>query len=249
MKVDDYVPKYGLFLNRSNLIWVNGKRIELDDLFDNYPDFELTDVHIDFLDTFDHFALQSVLNEPYFTQENVTFFLKELLDNFRESGGNPLEWLFETLVNVNDNPNNYRVELRQSIEHFLLEQVKYFESLSLYIDTDTIASHELRNGYEPNFYSTLSDAFIEIEKYQRIMNLLVSKNHCNAGNYRWKDRKEVLIGFLKDLHFKGFLHRKLSNNELISICDNTFGCKVSKSTCRIKPNCVTLPTIPLASTF
>ena len=98
-------------------------------------------------------------------------------------------------------------------------------------------------------YDILFEAFIDPEKYQRIINILVNKGLCNNGNYHWQDTKGLLIGILKHLHKQGYLHRELSEKELISISKNIFGIIVSPRTCRVKPEGVRLPGIPLASTF
>jgi hypothetical protein len=98
-------------------------------------------------------------------------------------------------------------------------------------------------------YSSLYDSFTDPEKYQRVMNLLVNKELCNSGNYNWKASKEILIGVLKQLHLQGYLHRKLTQKEMITICRNTFAIEVKIRTCNIKPEDVLLPDIPLASTL
>jgi len=98
-------------------------------------------------------------------------------------------------------------------------------------------------------YTTLIAAFTDAEKYQRMMDMLVNNNRCNNGNHHWTDTKEILIGTLKQFDIQGYLHRKLSQKEMITICKNTFGIIVSKRTCNTKPESVAIPVIPLASTL
>lgn len=101
---------------------------------------------------------------------------------------------------------------------------------------------------QPEF-KTLFDAFVSPERYQFIINHLVNKKICNPGNYHWLDRKEILIGLLKHLGIQGYYHRELSQKEMITICKYTFSTEVSVRTCNTKPENVSLPNIPPASTL
>jgi hypothetical protein len=99
-------------------------------------------------------------------------------------------------------------------------------------------------------YNTLFEAFKDTNLYQRIMNILVSKQLCNSGNYHWKDSKEKLIDLLKFLDTQGYLNRKLTQKEMEMISKNTFGIdKISNSSMRPKPGKIDFPFIPLSSTL
>lgn len=158
---------------------------------------------------------------------------------------------------------NFPSELSYTyLEAFLAEDdvIKFCDEQLEFLDQK--AQLEQEQGQQPNQqrsqkanesskikYKTLFEAFINSEKYQTIMNYLVNKNFCNSGNYHWKDTKEILIGTLKQLHIQGYLHRKLTHKEMITICKNTFGVEVSKRICNTKPENELLPDIPLASTL
>jgi len=129
MKVSEYIPPYGLMFNFEYQIAIDHKKMSVNEMFENYPDFELTDAHIDLLFYNDLFSLQKVLRDDYFTPDNVTLYLRDLLDNFRQGGGDPLEWLQATFESVNMNPQNYRVDLITTIEKALIEWISIFEKL------------------------------------------------------------------------------------------------------------------------
>ena len=127
MKVSEYIPLYGLLFNFEYQTGMEGKAMTVNELFDNYPDFELTDTHLDQLYYFDLASLQTALKDEYFTPENVTTYLRRLFDSYREAGGNPFEWLHGTFESVNLNPQNYKVELRATLEKTLIEWIEIFK--------------------------------------------------------------------------------------------------------------------------
>lgn len=127
MKVSDYIPLYGLLFNFDYLTEIDGKKMTVNEMFDNYTDFELTDIHIDQLYYFDLASLQTVLKDNYFTSETVVSYLRELFDNYRQSGGNPFDWLQGTFESINLNPQNYKAELRTKLEKTLIEWIEIFE--------------------------------------------------------------------------------------------------------------------------
>lgn len=96
-------------------------------------------------------------------------------------------------------------------------------------------------------YDCLFAAFIDPEKYQRIRNYLVSTEYCAEGTLRWLKGKENLVGFLKDLHRKTYLHRKLTHAELKIISSNDFGVNLGQRVCSTNPDRVSIPEIPPAS--
>jgi hypothetical protein len=126
MKVSEYIPFYGLLFNFEYQTGIEGKPITVNEMFDNYPDFELTDIHIEQLYYFDLASLQTELKNNYFTHETVVSYLRELFDNYRQSGGNPLDWLKATFESINLNPQNYKAELRATLEKTLIEWIEIF---------------------------------------------------------------------------------------------------------------------------
>jgi len=98
-------------------------------------------------------------------------------------------------------------------------------------------------------YGFLSEAFVSQEKYERVMNILVQQRFCKQKSFRWTKGKSELIGFLKHLHEMEYLSRVLSINEMITISKSTFGVDLKERTCNTISEKVTLPVIPLASSY
>jgi hypothetical protein len=167
MKVSEYIPFYRLLFNFVNFTVVEGKQITVNEMFENYPDFELTDIHIDQLDTFDLFSLQTVLKDKFFTPETIISYLRELFDNYRTSGGNPFEWLQKTFESINLNPQNYKAELRGILEKTLIEWIKNFEKQPY----DLLYENENRQtllcgyNYEP-FLDIKNEYYIRLEEHK-----------------------------------------------------------------------------------
>lgn len=126
MKVSDYLPLYGLLFNFDNMLNIEARQLSVNDLFEKYPDIELSDINIDFLLSFDRASLTTVLKDDYFTTETVIPYLRGLFDEYRECGGNPLYWLEQTHEYVNLNPDNFRSELITTIERALIDWIDIF---------------------------------------------------------------------------------------------------------------------------
>lgn len=100
----------------------------------------------------------------------------------------------------------------------------------------------------------LKDAFETPSHYIFIMNLLVSKNHCQPTTYVWKDKKKgykcFLVALLKDLHLKGYYKDKkeLKQQEIKLVAQNTFGVNIGIDRIkRAEVNPTLLAFIPYAS--
>ncbi len=120
--------------------------------------------------------------------------------------------------------------------------------------TGPTAGQVANNNTEPSKqqFDTLFEAFKDPEKYQRIMNLLVFKGYCNAGNYKWNEKKynrTMLMALLDKLEIQGYLNRDLSSKEKVEICHNTFKIKVAIRFCSTKATEKNYPEIKLASTY
>lgn len=139
MKVSEYIPLYGLLFKYEYHTGIDGEPMTVNEMFDNYPDFELTDTHINQLYYFDLHSLNKTLQNNYFTPETVAPYLRGLFDEYRENGGNPFDWLQATFEDVNLNPNNYRKDLITTIEKALIEWIEIFEKQPidyLYLNTN-----------------------------------------------------------------------------------------------------------------
>ncbi len=126
MKVSEYIPFYGLLFNFEYQTGIEGKKMTVNEMFENYPDFELTETHLRQLHNFDLDSLQNILAKEYFTPETVVSYLRELFDDYRQSGGNPFDWLHNTFDSVNLNPQNYKAELRETLERILIGWIENF---------------------------------------------------------------------------------------------------------------------------
>jgi hypothetical protein len=126
MKVSEYLPYYGLLFNFEYQTGIEGKKMTVNEMFENYPDFELTDIHINQLFYFDLHSLQTSLQNNYFTPDTVVSYLRELFDDFRQAGGNPFDWLQITFESINLNPQSYKAELRATLEKTLIEWIEIY---------------------------------------------------------------------------------------------------------------------------
>ncbi|MCX6246567.1 MAG: hypothetical protein NTW10_02435 [Bacteroidetes bacterium] len=98
-------------------------------------------------------------------------------------------------------------------------------------------------------YDKLFEAFKDPDKYQRILNLLVTKKFCNPGNHSWIGQKAELGDLYNRLNVQGYLHRKLSPKEKVSISINSFGINISESILRQTKVESSFLFIPLATTI
>jgi len=131
MKVSEYNPMYGLLFNFEYQTGIDGKSITVNELFEEHPDFELTDIHLDQLFYFDLASFQIVLKDEYFTPQTVMPYIRELFDNFRQNGGDPMDWLNLTFESVTLNPQNYRTDLITTIEKMLIDVMDNFTRPSI----------------------------------------------------------------------------------------------------------------------
>jgi hypothetical protein len=126
MTVSEYLPFYNLFHNFDYYLLIDKEQRSLKEVFENYEDYELSDTQVGFLEFYDSSSLSQVLNDKYFTPENVVPYLRDLFDTYRENGGDPLDWLDLTFESINLNPTNYRAELRGTIEKSIVEWIDIF---------------------------------------------------------------------------------------------------------------------------
>ncbi len=98
--------------------------------------------------------------------------------------------------------------------------------------------------------------FEHISKYNKIMEILVSKGLISQGTHLWKDEKNgnkaYLVAIIKNLRTKGYYknNARLTNEQIVKICKKSFGWVVGIDTVKkTKTNSFKLDFIPLASTI
>lgn len=128
VKVEDYLPLYGLLLVDEYGISVDGKNIiSVTELF-RYPEIKLNKLHIEALNSFDRMSFQAFIKNKK-NEKEVLGFVRELFDEYKTNGGNPLEWIYSTLSDIELNSFNYPALLRGVIQTKLLEWAEYYEKI------------------------------------------------------------------------------------------------------------------------
>jgi hypothetical protein len=201
MKVSEYLPLYGLMFNFNEYQFViDDKNITVNELFENYPDFELTDEYLKWLPLFDLWSLQKILKDNCITETNVIPYLRDLFDNYRELGGDPFEWLLITFESVNLNPKNYRKDIITIIEKVLIEWIEIFKKQPidyLYLNT---------NPPQPIIEQTKLKIDQIALKYAYEGLQITRENGDNiAKEYGWKSGEKL---FQRFTHFSSPANRK-----------------------------------------
>lgn len=129
MTIEEYNALYNLLYITEHTLYVDGKRRSVQDIFENYPEYELSDYQISDLDAYDRIGLKIALADVYFTPLTVVAYLRELFDRFRSSGGHPMMWLHNTFEYINLNPAYFKAELRTTLEKTLIEWIDIYSKL------------------------------------------------------------------------------------------------------------------------
>jgi len=229
MKVAEYVPRYGLLMNLDHTITVQDKKLPVKELLKNYPDLELTDDHVEQLNTIDLSSLYSGLNQIFVNEEIIIAILQNLLDTYIIRGGDPLIWLSATFQKVHENPQNFTPELRRIVEGYF---VKMIHSLNFpptihsigYLNPKSLTSYALKSK-KPSF-NNLLEAFNNVSEYQQVMGTLQQQGFCTCSG-TWHDYrpgwKLIVVSLVKWLAIYGFCKKaKFTISEIQSICTNTF---------------------------
>ena len=175
MKVEDYLPLYGQFYEADYKLYIDGQHIGIREVFENFEEYELNEFQVNELEKFDIFGLQDHLTHEYFTPQTVTYFLRDLFDDYKDSGGEPMYWLGITLNSILLNSGNYKVSIRSEIEKFLLEMMDIYS----------------RIGKEPQKKEThtlsLEDIFSKKTDLEKLVKLLEEKNFIiiENGSPKW----------------------------------------------------------------
>ncbi len=211
IKASDYLALYGILYNRSDLqTGINGNPISVKDFFDNYPDFILNDAYIDIFDSFDSLSFCEALK--YFDNETeLITYIRDIFDNYRTNGGDPLKWLYRTFETFMLNPHNYPAQFRGAIHRELTSWIDSFQKLDYEILEPT--SYHLRDILTPDQWSKLLDWLVNTVKT------------CNLdGTSKDKKKKDWFIGLvLNDLVNKNYLAKKPTHEAVIKILYETFG--------------------------
>lgn len=175
MKVEDYLPLYGQFYEADYKLYIDGQHIGIREVFENFEEYELNEFQVNELEKFDRFGLQKHLEHKYFTPQTVTYFLRDLFDDYKDSGGEPMYWLGITLSSILLNSGSYKVSIRTEIEKFLLEMMDIYS----------------RIGKEPQKKEThtlsLEDIFSKKTDLEKLVKLLEEKNFIiiENGSPQW----------------------------------------------------------------
>ncbi len=139
------------------------------------------------------------------------------------------------------------LEYLNTLEEWLGVHKEYFNEIKTLLKTKKIAE---------NLIIDFATHFKSISEYKMIMELLVSKEYIYPNTYLWidskKGNKSIMAAILKDLFSKGYYKNnlKLTNQQIVSICEKSFGKKIGLDTVKLanseKHN---LEFIPLASTL
>jgi hypothetical protein len=120
MTVSEYAPLYGIDGEKYK-IQLDGKYMDIYDFFDDYPQFELSEGYVLQLEMFSLATLCERLKN--LDQKSATAYLRDLYDQYRQNGGNPLYWLKFTYENLYHNPQNYPPHLRSVLEKNVIEWI------------------------------------------------------------------------------------------------------------------------------
>lgn len=230
IKVSEYLPLYGLLFNFEYQTGIDGVPISVNDLFEKYPNHELNDTQIRQLFIFDLFSLQTVLKDEGFSKGNVTNYLRDLFDEYRENEGDPTYWIGETLDSVYHNPTNYRADLRTEIESFLVSLWEVYSKLS----------PPKKPQFLPKEILTLSKCFknkfgkVEGEKkLNELKNHLFKKSLLSEDLTTWigigMNGKTQLASLIKFIGMKYF-QTSFSEKQVAFISEMDFSLKMSEGT-------------------
>lgn len=152
MTFEEYNALYNLFHLTELTLNVDGKQRSIQDIFENYPEYELSVYQIAELDAYDRIGLKIALADVYFTPLNVVPYLREWFDGYRSSGGHPMMWLHNTFEYINLNPTYFKAELRTTLEKTLIEWIDIYSKLpfdALYLSENQDISNlkGINSGY------------------------------------------------------------------------------------------------------
>ncbi|HWB26769.1 MAG TPA: hypothetical protein VG738_14900 [Chitinophagaceae bacterium] len=126
MRVKDYEPLYGHLFGHNFRTGVDGKPVTVDELFEQYPEYELDQTHEQQLDSFDSTAFFSFLRKIKDEREFIAF-VHEPFDSYRHSGGEPLVWLYRTYNTLDNNAHVCPPIFRSLLQKELLQLIENFE--------------------------------------------------------------------------------------------------------------------------
>ena len=76
----------------------------------------------------------------------------------------------------------------------------------------------------------LEDLMKDRDQFPKRMKPFVDRDLCAENTYIWKASKQLLVAVIYELHHKGWLKKKPSYKDIISISSSTFGTRLSRQT-------------------
>jgi len=237
MRVAEYLPMYGLLVNFEHPIVFEDQKVPVRELFIKHPDLELTNDHVEQLDSIDLSSLYTGLNQIFVNKEIIIGILQNLLAAYIQRGGDSLTWLSATFQRFRENPQHFNPELRRIVEGYLVKMVHNLTfpvtpSIDC-LNPKSLSSDEDRK--KKSDFNTLLEAFNEVSAYQQVMGTLQQQGYC-SNNGTWHDYKSgwklIIIAIIKWLAINGYCRKsKFTTTEIQAICMNTFKTeKISFST-------------------
>ncbi len=229
MKVAEYLPYYGLITNLKKTFSVLDENLPVKELLTNHPDIELSNEHIDELNTIDFTLLNEALNHLYIDDEIVKYILYKLLDAYIKRGGNGLIWLSNTQLKINDTSQNYPNDLKIVINAYLFSMLFAFNNpTAVFLPAINYPKPATGSGRKIRVpaYHNLLESFNTVSDYHDVMIKLKMQGYCMV-NGTWCDYKSgwkgIIILLIKGLAIQNFCKKtKFSTSEIQNICTNTF---------------------------
>lgn len=124
IRAEDYISYYNL-LTAFPTYWNFNLKITNAEFIENNPDYILDEWELNHLRLNEIFSLTDFLKK-FRDEKEMIAMLRDIFDDYRSNGGEPLEWLYFTFENVSLNPQNYKAEHRGLIENNLLLWIENF---------------------------------------------------------------------------------------------------------------------------
>lgn len=148
IKFKDYLPLYGLPLLHKygkpfyGFTFDEGKTfVDAEKYLEENPDLELNEYLIETLNFYDRMDFQEVLSYQE-NQDSAIEFVRGLFDNYKDNGGDPLLWIYETLHDLEINYSNYPALYIGSIQTNLLQWAEYYKKINFQRTTNTDTSEQ-----------------------------------------------------------------------------------------------------------
>lgn len=129
INIGDFLPLYGLLMPERYGISIDGKNtITVAELFEKHPETELDEDLIETLNSLDRFSFQHYINTLN-NEALIINFIRQRFNDYKQEGGNPLEWINKTLSDMEVNSFNYPELFQGTIQTNLIEWANYYEKI------------------------------------------------------------------------------------------------------------------------